>query len=102
MDATGVRMINGFHPSRSGDLFVILDPFWLFGGGSRGTSHGSTWDYDTHVPVIFMGSGIRPGKYFDSIYVNDIAPTLAAMLGVEQPSGISGRVLSQMFTKEVN
>ncbi len=102
LDATGIRMNNGFYAGRSGDLFVILDPFWLFGGGTRGTSHSTVWDYDTHVPVIFMGAGVRPGKYYDAITVNDVAPTLAALLGVEQPSGVSGRVLSQMFTKEVN
>ncbi|MDQ6679116.1 MAG: alkaline phosphatase family protein [Acidobacteriota bacterium] len=101
-DATGVKLINGFYPSRSGDVFVLLEPYWLFGGGTKGTTHGSTLDYDTHVPVIFMGPGVRPGKYYGAITVNDIAPTLAAMLGVEQPSGSAGRVLSEIFTKEVN
>jgi len=101
-DATSIKVVNGYFPARSGDLFVLLEPYWLFGGGTKGTTHGTTLDYDTHVPVIFMGPGVRPGKYYDSITVNDIAPTLAAMLGVEQPSGSAGRVLAQMFTKEVN
>ncbi len=100
-DATGTRVLNGFFPSRSGDLFVLLEPYWLFGAGT-GTTHGTTLDYDTHVPVIFMGPGVRVGKYYEAITVNDIASTLAAMLGVEQPSGSAGRVLSEMFTKEVN
>jgi hypothetical protein len=100
-DSTGTRVMNGFYPSRSGDIFVLLEPYWLFGGGG-GTTHGTTFDYDTHVPVIFLGSGIKPGKYYGAITVNDIAPTLAALLGVEQPSGTAGRILSEMFTKEVN
>ena len=101
-DGTGTRVLNGFYPSRSGDVFVLLEPYWLFGGGTGGTTHGTTLDYDTHVPVIFLGSGIKPGKYYGAITVNDIAPTLAALLGVEQPSGTAGRILSEMFTKEVN
>ena len=101
-DATSTRVANGYYPSRSGDLFVLLDPYWLFGGGNKGTTHGTALDYDTHVPVIFFGPGIRAGKYYESVTVNDIAPTLAALLGVEQPSGSAGRVLTQMFTKEVN
>jgi len=100
-DAAGTRVSNGFFPSRSGDLFVLLEPYWLFGAGT-GTTHGTALDYDTHVPVIFMGPGVRAGKYYQTITVNDVAPTLAAMLGVEQPSGSVGRVLSEMFTKEVN
>ncbi|MCU1261756.1 MAG: type phosphodiesterase/nucleotide pyrophosphatase [Bryobacterales bacterium] len=96
-DPTGIRVANGFYPSRSGDVFVVLEPYWLFGGGSKGTTHGTTFDYDTHVPVIFMGAGIKPGKYYGSVAVNDIAPTLAAMLNLETPSGSVGRILSEMF-----
>ena len=96
-DPTGMRVANGFYASRSGDIFVVLEPYWLFGGGNKGTTHGTTFDYDTHVPVIFMGGGIKPGKYYGSIAVNDIAPTLAAMLNLETPSGSVGRILSEMF-----
>jgi phosphopentomutase len=61
------------------------------------TTHGTTNGYDAHVPVIFMGQGIRAGQYPESITVNDIAPTLAAILEVETPSGSAGRVLAEMF-----
>ncbi len=96
-DPAGLRVSNGFYPSRSGDLFVLLEPYWLFGGGTKGTSHGTTFDYDTHVPLIFMGPGIKPGKYYESVAVNDIAPTLAALLEVETPSGSIGRILHEMW-----
>ncbi len=101
-DSVGKRVSNGFYPSRSGDIFVQLEPYWLFGGGKSGTTHGTTFGYDTHVPVIFMGPGIKPGKYYGAVAVNDIAPTLATMLGVEIPSGSVGRVLAEMFTKDLN
>ncbi|HZT30958.1 MAG TPA: alkaline phosphatase family protein [Bryobacteraceae bacterium] len=94
-DQVGRRVMNGFYGPRSADVYVLLEPYWLF--GASGTTHGTTFSYDAHVPVIFMGSGIRPGRYFASIAPNDIAPTLAVILGVETPSGSIGRVLSEMF-----
>jgi hypothetical protein len=99
-DISGINVGNGFFPPRGPDVVVIQEPYWLFGAG--GTSHGTPFGYDTHVPVIFMGPGIKAGKYFGSIAVNDIAPTLATILSVEIPSGAAGRVLAEMFTKDVN
>jgi len=74
---------------------VILEPYWL--SGNTTASHSTPFSYDTHVPVIFMGPGIKPGRYNGSIIVNDIAPTLATILDVETPSGSVGRVLMEMF-----
>ena len=91
------RVLNGFYVQRSADVYVLLEPYWLF--GNSGTTHGSTFSYDAHVPVIFMGPGIRPGRYYTTIAPNDIAPTLAAILNVETPSGSIGRVLSEMFAE---
>jgi arylsulfatase A-like enzyme len=99
-DISGRAVANGFFPARGPDVVVIQEPYWLF--GATGTSHGTPFGYDTHVPVIFMGPGIKPGKYYDSIAVNDIAPTLATLLSLEIPSGAAGRVLAEIFTKEVN
>lgn len=86
---------NGFYSKRSGDLFIIPDAYWLT--EQHGTSHGTPFNYDTHVPIIFMGPGIKAGLYYQTIAVNDIAPTLATMLEVEEPSGSVGRVLSEIF-----
>jgi hypothetical protein len=94
-DPVGRLVANGFFPRRSPDLDVLLDPYWLF--GSSGTSHGTTFDYDTHVPVIFMGPGIRSGRYNENIIVNDVAPTLATMLDIETPAGSVGRVLTEIL-----
>ena len=61
------------------------------------TSHFTPYNYDSHVPVIFFGAGIKPGWHRERIQVNDIAPTLAALMDVEPPSGAFGRVLTEVL-----
>ena len=81
---------------RSGDIFTVTEPYYIF--DATGTTHGSPYDYDTHVPVIFLGSArIRAGSYTDTIGVEDIAPTLADLLGIAAPSGNMGHVLAQIL-----
>jgi predicted AlkP superfamily pyrophosphatase or phosphodiesterase len=89
------RIANGFYPQRNGNLVVVTQPFYFFGEGVAGTTHGSPYSYDTHVPVIFYGLGIVPGTYYDECSPADIAPTLAALLKIETPSNNVGRVLSR-------
>ena len=64
---------------------------------STGTTHGTPYSYDAHVPLVFMGPGIRPGRYDATVALNDLAPTLATMLSIETPAGSQGRVLAEMF-----
>ncbi|MBM3796495.1 MAG: alkaline phosphatase family protein [Acidobacteria bacterium] len=92
-DAVDRRVRNGFHAARGSDVFIVPEPYFLF--EKTGTSHGTPFNYDTHVPVIMMGPGIRPGKYHRRAAVNDIAPTLATLLEVETPTGAMGRVLDE-------
>jgi arylsulfatase A-like enzyme len=94
-DMIGRRVLNGFYPGRGADLLLIPEPNWMY--SLSGTTHGSPYDYDTHVPVIFMGPGIKPGKYNRPVAPNDIAPTISTLLEVEIPSGSAGRVLDEMF-----
>jgi predicted AlkP superfamily pyrophosphatase or phosphodiesterase len=94
-DPIGRCVANGFHPRRSGDVITLLEPYWIY--GNEGTSHGSVYSYDTHLPLIFMGPGIKPGVYNQNVAINDIAPTLATILEVETPSGSTGRVLDQII-----
>jgi hypothetical protein len=103
-DAVGVRVRNGFNAARSGDVIVILDPYWIPGNlgraeGRSGTTHSAPFNYDTHVPVVFLGPQVRPGRYDITVAPNDIAPTLATMLEIETPSGSVGRVLHEMLLK---
>src|SRR5690606_22462420 len=90
------RIARSFDPKVSGDVMIVADPFWMSGGGT-GTTHGSPYTYDTAVPVIFAGFGARPGRYTERASTLDIAPTLADLLGIVQPSGSEGRILSTSF-----
>ena len=94
-DDIGRAVSLGFYGPRSGDLVILQEPYYLF--EATGTSHGTPYDYDNHIPVIFFGPGIKAGAYWQKIAMNDIAPTLSALLGIEAPSGSIGRVLTEML-----
>jgi predicted AlkP superfamily pyrophosphatase or phosphodiesterase len=94
-DRFDARVIRSFHPQRSGDLEVLLDPYWI--RGKTVATHGSPYLYDSHIPLIFAGPGIRPGRYLGAAALNDAAPTLAGILDIEIPSGSVGRVLTEMI-----
>jgi predicted AlkP superfamily pyrophosphatase or phosphodiesterase len=87
------RVTNGFHRLRSGDVWVILKPFSFISDGGLGTTHGSPYPYDTHVPVIFYGKGVTKGRRSIECSPSDIAPTLASLLRIEMPSNVYGRIL---------
>lgn len=74
-----------YYPGRSGDLVIVPKRNVLFTDYPGGTSHGTPYDYDTHVPVIFWGPSFRAGTYRDKAWVADLAPTLAQVLGVAFP-----------------
>ncbi len=92
-DPVSQRVLRGFHVQRSGDLDVLLEPYWMRQAG--GTTHGTPYSYDTHIPLVLLGLGIRPGRFHRAVALNDLAPTLATMLEVETPSGSVGRVLEE-------
>ena len=96
-DKVGKRVANGYNTARSADLVVILEPYYQF--STTGTNHSSPFNYDTHVPIILMGAGVKPGRYHQAAAVNDIAPTLATILEVEVPAGSMGRVLSEALVR---
>lgn len=86
----------GVHPRRSGDILYQLDPAWhaddkYFKEG--GTTHGSSYAYDTHVPLLWYGWHIRQGETFEPVSITDIAPTLAAFLRIMEPNGTTGKVI---------
>jgi predicted AlkP superfamily pyrophosphatase or phosphodiesterase len=86
----------GFYGPRSADLVLLPEPYYLF-GAAPGTTHQTPYSYDNHVPLIFYGPGIRHGVRYEAVTINDVAPTLAAILGVETPSGASGRILAEIL-----
>ena len=83
-------LIRGYHHKRSGDIAVVLEPQW-FEGGESGTTHGSPYAYDTHIPVVFYGWGIAKGSSAEYQTITDIAPTLSVLLKIKFPSGTTGR-----------
>ncbi len=84
-----------YYPPRSGDLVIVQEPYYIF--DDTGTGHGTPYAYDAHVPLIFLGAGIKAGTYSQPVTINDVAPTLAQILGVARPAGALGRVLSEML-----
>jgi hypothetical protein len=92
-DRIGGRVLRGFNAQRSGDLEIILEPFWM--RSATGTTHGSPYNYDAHIPLVIMGSRIKAGTYSDPVALNDLAPTLTTLLNVQTPSGSSGRALTE-------
>ncbi len=84
------RLANGWHPKRSGDIQILFAPGWI-DGGSTGTTHGLWNPYDSHIPLLWYGWGIKPGKSNQEVYMTDIAATLAALLHIQMPSGNIGK-----------
>ncbi len=84
------KAANSFHPKRSGDVFVIFAPFAVPSSNPTRATHGTPWNYDEQVPLIFWGSAFKPGFYANACQPIDLAATLAAVLGLTQPSGTQG------------
>ena len=87
---------NAYHPKESGDVKMVLDPGWQ-GGGAKGTGHGTPWTYDTHIPVLFYGWGVKPGKSVREIHITDIAPTVSMLLNIRIPSGATGTPIYELM-----
>jgi predicted AlkP superfamily pyrophosphatase or phosphodiesterase len=87
-----------FHVSRSGDIYVVQDPYWfMFDKGPIAAMHGSPWRYDTYVPIIFVGPSIRPQRIHRLVHPVDVAPTLSALLGITPPSSAQGSPLEEVL-----
>lgn len=90
-----MQAVNGYNRKRSGDIQVILNPGYME-GGETGTSHESWNPYDSHIPLIFYGWNIKPGKTNRETYMTDAAPTIAAMLRIQMPSGCIGHAITEI------
>ena len=99
INRTGIYsfMQNGFNVQRSADVMIQLLPGWVDWFTKTGTSHGTAYSYDTHVPLIFFGKKIRPGFTADPVSICDIAPTISTLLNIEFPSGNTGKPLAPLF-----
>jgi len=102
--ATGIdskllgQIRNNFNAARAGDIYIVQRPYWFnFDPGPVVGMHGSPWNYDTHVPVIFAGMNLSSLVVRRPIQPADIAPTLAALLGMSPPAAAQGEALSEVF-----
>ena len=87
---------NGYNYKRSGAIQIVLNPGWFEGYGKTGTTHGTWNPYDTHIPLLFYGWNIRPGKTNHEIHMTDIAPTISALLHIQMPNGCIGKVIEEV------
>lgn len=90
-------LVNGYFPKRGGDVHFILKPGWIEGFSAGGTTHGVWNPYDSHIPLVWYGWGIKPGRTNRETYMTDIAPTIAAMLRVQMPNGCVGKVITEVI-----
>ena len=88
---------NGFNEKRGGDVCVIFEPGY-FEDLVKGTTHGTFYSYDTHVPLLFWGWQIAHQEIREPVSITDIAPTLASWLHIQEPSGCTGKVMNQIKT----
>ncbi|MFH4967023.1 alkaline phosphatase PafA [Gaetbulibacter sp. M240] len=87
---------NGFNQKRSGDVIFAFAPA-VINYGKTGSTHGSAYEYDTHVPLLFFGKGIKHGATFQRTEITDIAPTISALLGISYPNANMGNPLDFVF-----
>lgn len=93
-------VVNNFNPKRSGDIFIVFEPNWFindFDGLTVASTHGSPWQYDTYVPIVFAGAHLPPRIVHRRVHTIDIAPTLSAFLGIKAPSGAVGTPLEEVL-----
>lgn len=94
------RIVNGYNRQRSGTIQIIVKPGWYALSSKKeavGTTHGVWYPYDSHIPLIFMGWGIRHGKMNREVYMTDIAPTIAALLKIQMPNGCVGKPVEEVI-----
>ncbi len=93
-------VLANFNDDRSGDIYLVFEPHWYvadFDGLHVTSVHGSPWDYDTYVPLIFAGPGIKPESVHRRVETVDVAATIAELLGAKAPSGSEGVPLVELF-----
>lgn len=86
----------GFNQKSSGNIIIIFEPAYI-SYGTTGSTHGSSFNYDTHVPLVFYGYGIKKGSTVERTEITDIAPTISALLGISFPNGAIGNPIPQVL-----
>lgn len=87
----------GYNTKMGGDIQVVYKSGYFFTGNPLGSTHGSMYPYDSHIPLLWMGWGIRQGASYRKVYMSDIAGTVAALLKIQMPSGNVGSVIEEVI-----
>lgn len=93
------RALLGYHPRRSGDILVVVEPgYYSYGKWSSpiGTTHGEWNPYDAHIPLLFMGWKIQHGATSREVHITDIAPTVCQLLHIQQPNACIGEAITEI------
>ncbi len=88
-------LVNSYYPARSGDIQIVYEPQWIINFLNGGTTHGVWNAYDAHIPLLWYGWHINQGSSNREVGITDIAPTIAAMLHIQMPSGSVGHVINE-------
>lgn len=91
------RIQNGYSPEHSGTIQIVLKPGWYSGHGQTGTTHGTWNPYDAHIPLVFMGWGVKHGSLTRETHMTDIAPTVAQLLHIQAPNGNVGTAIGEVL-----
>jgi len=90
---------NSFYPKTQPDLVILSPPNWVSSGSNIGSSHGSIYNYDSRIPLIWYGAGIPHSYDFSPIEITDIAPTLCLMLGLAEPNASIGNLIEKLLNE---
>lgn len=97
------KVARGYDYHRSGDLIYVLQPNYLAkhseSSSKTGTTHGSPYAYDSHVPLLFFGYGIGSLEYLNKVEITDVCPTICTLLKLQFPNGNQGNVIDKVLKK---
>ena len=98
-DEIGQKVMHSFHPARSGDVIFVLQPYWWVTTEKykTGTGHGTPHDYDTHVPLLLYGPGVRPGVRTEAVTPLAAVPILAKALNIAPPHTAAAPLPPKLF-----
>ena len=87
----------GFNYNLAGDIQVVYNSGNFFTSSLVGATHGTMYAYDSHIPLLWMGWGVKQGTSHRTVYMSDIAATVAALLKIQVPSGNVGSVIGELI-----
>lgn len=91
------KIVNGYNRDLCGEIQIILKPGWYGDNDLKGATHGTWNPYDAHIPLVWMGWGIKHGSSNTEVYMTDIAPTVAALLHIQMPNGAIGKPITDLW-----